>query len=78
MAQYDEPPQGEGEEEESDIPLLEKVAIIMVALGEEVSGEVMKHLGDYEIEEITQAIASLKNLSSDIVDRGVRAAPDGW
>ena len=41
----------------------------MVALGEEVSGEVMKHLSDYEIEEITQAIAALKNISVDIMDR---------
>ena len=41
----------------------------MVALGEEVSSEVMKHLGDYEIEEITQAIASLKNIASELIDR---------
>jgi flagellar motor switch protein FliG len=43
---------------------MQKVAIVMVALGEEVSGEIMKHLSDYEIEEITQAIASLKNVRS--------------
>ena len=71
MAQYDEPTQGDGEEEESDIPQLDKIAIIMVALGEEISGEVMKHLSEYEVEEITQAIASLKSLSSDIVDRAL-------
>ena len=52
-----------------EIPLIQKVAIVMVALGEEVSGEVMKHLSDYEIEEITQAIAALKNISVDIMDR---------
>ena len=59
--------QDEGEEEE--LPLLQKVAIVMVALGEEVSGEVMKHLADREIEEITQAITSLKNVSVDIMDK---------
>ena len=32
---------GDGDEE---IPFIEKIAIVMVALGEEVSGEVMKHL----------------------------------
>ncbi len=58
-----------GDEEESELPLTQKVAIVMVALGEEVSGEVMKHLSDYEIEEITQAIAGLKNISVDIMDR---------
>ena len=41
----------------------------MVALGEEVSGEVLKHLNDYEIEEITQAIAGLKNISVELMDR---------
>ena len=34
---------------EPELPLTQKVAIVMVALGEEVSGEVMKHLSDYEI-----------------------------
>ena len=45
------------------------VAVVMVALGEDVSGEVMKHLSDYEIEEITQAIAGLKNVSVEVMDR---------
>jgi flagellar motor switch protein FliG len=58
-----------GEEGEPELPLKQKVAIVMVAMGEEVSGEVMKHLSDYEIEEITQAIAGLKNVSVDIMDR---------
>ena len=67
MAENDRMPQDESEEEE--IPLDQKVAIVMVALGEEVSGEVMKFLSDYEIEEITQAIASLKNISVEVMDR---------
>ena len=57
------------EDEEPDLPVLQKVGIVMVAFGEEVSGEVMKHLGDYEIEEITQAIAALKNISTELIDR---------
>lgn len=65
MAELDNP---EGEDE-SDLPLLQKVSIVLVALGEEVSGEVMKHLSDYEIEEITQAIAGLKNISAEIMDK---------
>ncbi|MFT5376318.1 MAG: flagellar motor switch protein FliG [Candidatus Latescibacterota bacterium] len=48
---------------------MQKVAIVMVALGEEVSGEIMKHLSDYEIEEITQAIAALKNVSVELMDK---------
>ena len=58
------------ENEEEALPLLEKMAIVMVSLGEEVSGEV-KHLTDYEIEEITQAIAGLKNYIGPL-------KPDHW
>ena len=59
---------GEGHEE-TDLPPMPKVAILFVALGEDVSGEVMKHLTDYEIEEITQAVAGLKNVSTDLAER---------
>ena len=69
MAQYDGPENDEQEEGEAELPLIQKVAVIMVALGEEVSGEVMKHLGDYEIEEITQAIAGLKSINVELTDR---------
>ena len=54
--------------EEVSLPPLQKVAIVMVALGEDASGEVMKHLSDREIEEITQAIAGLKNISVEVMD----------
>jgi flagellar motor switch protein FliG len=71
MAQYDEPDQEDEGESEEEIPQMQKIAIIMVALGEEISGEVMKHMSEYEVEEITQAIAGLKSLSSDVVDRAL-------
>jgi len=58
----------EQDEEEQELPLSQKIAIVMVALGEEVSGEVMKHLQDHEIEEITQSIASLKNIPMETMD----------
>ena len=73
MTQYAQEPDKDFEvdpgDSEPELPLTQKVAIVMVALGEEVSGEVMKHLSDYEIEEITQAIAGLKNISIDVMDR---------
>ena len=56
-------------DEESEIPVKQKVAIVMVALGEEASGEVTKHLSDFEIEEITQSIAGLKNIGVDVMDK---------
>ncbi len=51
-----------------EIPVYQRVAIIMVALGEEASGQVMKYLSDFEIEEITQAIADTKNVTPQIMD----------
>ncbi|MBI2501652.1 MAG: flagellar motor switch protein FliG [Candidatus Latescibacteria bacterium] len=51
------------EELEEDLPVMTKVAILFVALGQEAAGEVLKYLADYEVEEITQAIANLKNVS---------------
>jgi flagellar motor switch protein FliG len=45
-----------------------KVAVLMVALGEELSGELMRHFGEEEIESVTQAIADLKNISTGLQD----------
>jgi len=66
MAERDLPP--EEDDGEPELPLMQRVAILFVALGEDVSGEVMKHLSDYEIEEITQSIAGLKNIGTDVMD----------
>ena len=70
MSQYEtqqEPAADKAEEE--GLPTLHKVAILMVALGQDASGQVMKFLSDYEIEEITQAIAALKNVTPKIMDQ---------
>ena len=69
MAEYPKREDDDGAAEESDIPVLEKVAILFVALGQEVAGEVMKFLSDFEIEEITQAIAKLSNVTVEMQDR---------
>ena len=47
------------EEEEGgvEISARQKVAILMIALGQETTAEVMKYLTDFEIEGIAQAIA---------------------
>ncbi|MCC7261580.1 MAG: flagellar motor switch protein FliG, partial [Candidatus Latescibacteria bacterium] len=51
------------DELDEDLPVMVRVAILFVALGQEAAGEVLKYLSDYEVEEITQAIANLKNVS---------------
>ena len=71
MAQYDEPGSGldGGDEEDKEIPAMTQVAILFVALGQETAGEVMKFLNDYEIEEITHAVAGLKNVTVEMQDQ---------
>ncbi len=70
MAQYeDRNEDGQDEDEEAGIPTMQKVAILFVALGQETAGEVMKFLTDYEIEEITQSVANLKNVSVEQQDK---------
>ena len=57
------------DEVEEGLSLVQRVAIVMLALGEETSGEVMKYLTDREVEEITEALATLKNVSADVMDQ---------
>lgn len=56
------------EEFGTEISPREKVAVMMVALGQESAADIMKFLTDYEIEEITQTIADLKHLPVDVQD----------
>ena len=56
-------------EEEEELSPREKAAILMIALGEEAAGEIMKYMVDFEIEEITQIITELNNLPTAIQDR---------
>ena len=56
------------EEFETEISPREKVAVMMVALGQESAADIMKFLTDFEIEEITQTIADLKHLPVDVQD----------
>ncbi len=70
MAQYENrDDDGGGEDEEPEIPTMQRVAILFVALGQETSGEVMEFLTDYEFEEITQAVAALKNVTVEMQDK---------
>ncbi|MDA0338201.1 MAG: flagellar motor switch protein FliG, partial [bacterium] len=56
-------------EEEHELPVMQKVAILFVALGQESAGEVMKFLSDFEIEEITQSVANLKTVTVEMQDK---------
>ena len=55
-------------DEEEALTTLQKVAILMVAIGQDASGQVLKFLSDYEIEEVTQAVADLKTVSPKLID----------
>lgn len=56
-------------EDEEELGARQKAAILMVALGEEAAGEIMKYLADFEIEDLTHVITELKSLPNDIQDR---------
>jgi flagellar motor switch protein FliG len=56
------------QEEENELSPREKVAVMMVALGQESAADIMKFLTDCEIEEITHTIAELKHLPIDVQD----------
>ncbi|MFC1526861.1 flagellar motor switch protein FliG, partial [Candidatus Latescibacterota bacterium] len=63
----------DAEDEEHELPLMQQVGILFVALGQETAGEVMKFLSDYEVEEITQGIANLKNVTVEMQDKVLNA-----
>jgi flagellar motor switch protein FliG len=64
-----EPEGGGAAGDESAPPVMQKVAILMVALGQETAAEMMKFLSDFEIEEITKAVVNLKNVTTQMQDR---------
>jgi len=49
----------------------QRAAIIMVALGEECAGDIMRYLGDYDIEELTEAITALRSVPTEVQDRAL-------
>ena len=56
------------EEEEEGVSAKRKVAILMIALGQETTAEVMKYLSDFEIEEIAQAITEMDVVTTEQED----------
>ena len=45
-----------------------KIAVLMIALGQEGASELMRHFGEDEVEQVVQAIADLKNVPSELQD----------
>jgi flagellar motor switch protein FliG len=58
----------EEENEEGVLEAKQKVAILMIALGQEATAEVMKYLNDLEIEQIAESIAALDVVTTEQVD----------
>lgn len=46
----------------------EKVAVLMIALGQETTAEVMKYMSDFEIEQIAQSISELEVVTTEQED----------
>jgi len=47
----------------------QKIAVLMVALGDELAATLMRRLDDKEAEELTRALAELKNVPADLQDQ---------
>ena len=58
----------DGSEEAEEVPASQKVAILMIALGQETTAEVMKYMTEYEVEEIAQAITELDVVTTEQED----------
>ncbi len=69
MPHYSAKEDKEALKEQKELTPHQKVAALMVAMGQENAAEIMKYLTDYEIEEITQTIAEMKYLPVDVQDQ---------
>ena len=56
------------EEEATEIAATTKVAILMIALGQDATAEVMKYLSEMEVEGIAEAIAGLEVVTTEQED----------
>jgi len=56
------------EEHDEEMPARRKVAILMIALGQETTAEVMKYLSDIEVEQIAQSISELDVVTTEQED----------
>ncbi|MBT5057269.1 MAG: flagellar motor switch protein FliG [Gemmatimonadetes bacterium] len=52
-----------------ELPARQKLGVLFVAFGNEVGGEIMKFLSDYDIEETVHAIANLRSVSVEMQDQ---------
>jgi len=68
MAQSESSNSSKEKEERSDFPLLQKIAIVMAAVGDTIAGEVVKQLDDCQIESIAMALADLENVTTETMD----------
>ncbi len=56
------------EEDVVELPATQKVAILMIALGQDTTAEVMKYLSELEVEQIAQAISELEIVTTEQED----------
>lgn len=56
------------EDDDDIMPARQKVAILMIALGQETTAEVMKYLTDIEVEQIAQSISELDLVTTEQED----------
>lgn len=53
------------DDEGTEIPTIQKVSILLIALGQETASEIMKYLSDEETERIAQTISELDVITTE-------------
>ena len=72
MAQYEGSDQDKKVKGNSEIPLLQKIAIVMAAMGDTISGEIMKQLNDYQLESIVVVLADLESIPVEVMEQVIK------
>ncbi len=62
------PKEDEDDYDDDIMPARQKVAVLMIALGQETTAEVMKYLSDMEVEQIAQSISELDIVTTEQED----------
>ncbi|MCA1927125.1 MAG: flagellar motor switch protein FliG [Calditerrivibrio sp.] len=55
-------------EQQSNIPGVQKAAMLLITLGDELSSQIMSHLDDEEVQEISKEIATTKVVPPEVAD----------
>ncbi|HAA75412.1 TPA: hypothetical protein DCE37_09855 [Candidatus Latescibacteria bacterium] len=51
-----------------DLTAQQKVAVLLIALGEDTASEIVRHLSDEKTERVAESIAKMRAVSAELID----------